>query len=98
MSETPSQVPTDLVVSMPEGVPDHYADFANVWHSQDTFVLDFLAMTSPMEPVTDESGAVARVRLNAHGVSRVRIPASQVWDIMKALEQQLTHYESQKKG
>jgi hypothetical protein len=63
-----------------------YADFVSVWHSKDAFVLDFAVLAQPVQP----NQLMSRV------VSRVRIPPSQVFEIMKALEQQLTAWESER--
>ena len=63
-----------------------YADFVSVWHSKDVFVLDFAVLAQPTTPET----------LAARVVSRVRIPPSQVFEIMKALEQQLTAWETER--
>ena len=64
-----------------------YADFVSVWHSREAFVLDFAVLAQP---------ATAQ-QLNARVVTRVRIPPSQVFEIMKALEQQLTAWENEAK-
>jgi hypothetical protein len=64
-----------------------YADFVSVWHSRDVFVLDFAVLSQPTTPQ----------QLSARVVSRVRIPPSQVFEIMKALEQQLTAWENEGK-
>lgn len=63
-----------------------YADFVSVWHSNDAFVLDFAVLAQPVSP----AAFVSRV------VARVRIPPSQVFEIMKALEQQLTAWEKER--
>ncbi|MDR2453538.1 MAG: DUF3467 domain-containing protein [Bifidobacteriaceae bacterium] len=66
-----------------------YADFVRAWHSNDAFVLDFAALT---EPPRHDSGAVV---LNASVAARVRIPPAQVFELMKALEQQLSAWEKE---
>jgi hypothetical protein len=69
-----------------------YADFVGVWHHESSFVIDFAALTGP--PVVkpgDDGQPVTQVK--ARLVSRVRIPPSQVFEIMKALEQQLSNWE-----
>ena len=73
----------------------HYADFASIWHNSETFVLDFAALTRPPQSGSDETGSPT-VEVNARVVSRVRIPASQVWEVMKALEQHLSAWESER--
>jgi len=72
-----------------------YADFARLWHTSETFVLDFSVMISPPMPVTTEDGRDG-ARVAARVVSRVRVPSSQAWELMKALEQQLTAWESER--
>jgi hypothetical protein len=67
-------------------VEGSYADFVSVWHSRDVFVLDFAVLAQP----------VAANQIVSRVVSRIRIPPSQVFEIMKALEQQLTAWESER--
>jgi len=66
-----------------------YADFVRAWHTKDAFVLDFANL---VEPVRTEDDAVL---LNATVVARVRIPPAQVFELMKALEQQLSAWEKE---
>lgn len=68
----------------------HYADFASIWHNQDAFVLDFVSMAAPPQPAEDGAKAV---NISCRVVTRVRIPASQVWEVMKALEKQYSAWE-----
>ncbi|MDR1450074.1 MAG: DUF3467 domain-containing protein [Propionibacteriaceae bacterium] len=68
-----------------------FADFIRAWHTKDCFVLDFASFT---EPVVREEGTGDFVH-NAAVVSRVRIPPSQVFEFMKALEQQLSAWEKE---
>ena len=79
----------------PEEEAGHYADFASIWHNSETFVLDFAALTRPPQTGSDETGGPT-VDVHAKVVSRVRIPASQVWEVMKALEQHLTAWEGER--
>jgi hypothetical protein len=75
-----------MSVSLPAGMGSGvYADFAAVWHSRDVFTLDFAALLGP-------TGGAAQER-RAEVVARVRIPPSQVFEIMKALETQLSAWE-----
>ena len=64
-----------------------YADFVRAWHTKDAFVLDFANVIEPPRVSEDE------VLINATVVSRVRIPPSQIFELMKALEQQLSAWE-----
>ena len=73
----------------PEQAPGVYADFVRTWHTKDVFVLDFANL---VEPPRAEDDAVL---LNSTVVSRVRIPPDQVFELMKALEQQLTMWENE---
>lgn len=83
-----------IAMNLPESVvPGVFADFVTVWHTADVFTLDFAAMVNPGQPgVDDETGESVTV-VPAQIVARVRIPPSQVFEIMKALEQQLSAWE-----
>ena len=70
-----------------------YADFVRAWHTRDAFILDFAAYTDP--PVHDDS--VDDIVQQSAVVSRVRIPPAQVFELMKALEAQLSLWESETK-
>lgn len=82
---------TSFNINMPEDqAVGHYADFAAIWHTPETFVLDFMALAQPPQPDPENPPhQVAHAQL----ASRVRIPAAQVWEIMKALEQQYSAWE-----
>jgi hypothetical protein len=69
-----------------------FADFVRAWHTNDAFVLDFASLIQP--PRTDEPGGP--VVLDASVVARVRIPPAQVFELMKALEQQLSSWEKER--
>jgi hypothetical protein len=89
MTESPGQPQhqPQAHLHVPEDrVEGTYADFVSVWHSKDAFVLDFAVLAQPVSPAQ----FVSRV------VARVRIPPSQVFEIMKALEQQLTAWEAER--
>ncbi|MGT2425726.1 DUF3467 domain-containing protein [Amnibacterium kyonggiense] len=78
-----------IAVSVPEqqevGV---FADFAGIWHTPNTFVLDFLSLTSPApQRQVDGTGEVIGA-MPARVAARVRIPAEQVFQIIAALQQQ----------
>jgi hypothetical protein len=67
-----------------------FADFVRAWHTKDAFVLDFATLIQP-----PHSGEEGQVVLDATVVSRVRIPPAQVFELMKALEQQLSAWEKE---
>ena len=70
-----------------------YASFANLWHDNDVFTIDFTAVTQPPQPAEDDLGQ-AYVRVQGRVVARVRIPPNQVFELMKALELQLSAWEA----
>jgi len=70
-----------------------FADFVRAWHTKDSFILDFSAYVEP--PVRDE--AADDIVQQSAVVSRVRIPPAQVFELMKALEAQLSMWESENK-
>jgi hypothetical protein len=79
-----------IAVSVPaEQEVGVFADFAGIWHTPNTFVLDFLSLTSPGPQLqqVDPQGEVVGA-LPARVAARVRIPAEQVFQIIAALQQQ----------
>lgn len=77
------RMPGDLAVGS-------FADFVRAWHTNDAFVLDFVALNEPPHPDPDDSD---RMIIDGSVVSRVRIPPGQVFELMKALEAQLSAWE-----
>jgi hypothetical protein len=94
MAEQPRQVPVRFQVEVPPdteaGVP---AEFANIWHTRTSFVLDFAVPKAPPKVVDDEAGRHAVV--TAKVVARVRIPPQQAFEIARALTQQLDMWEKE---
>lgn len=93
--EQPAERPhRNLQIELPAeneaGVP---ADFARLWHTQSTFVIDFVAMKSPpisrRDPETDREVSDLPVKV----VSRIRIPPEQVFELASALTKQLDAWE-----
>ncbi|GAA5045893.1 hypothetical protein HNP84_002535 [Thermocatellispora tengchongensis] len=72
-----------------------YANFASVWHTRDGFVLDFAVITRPPQLADDPQSGQRILSVPTRIVSRIRLPPSQVFELMKALEQQLTAYEKE---
>ncbi len=70
-----------------------HADLVGVWHTPESFVLDFSALGEPPRLLQDAGRDVVLQR--AQVVARVRIAPGQVFEIMKALEQQLTAWEQE---
>jgi hypothetical protein len=92
---TPTRINMNLPAEQEAGT---YANFAGVWHGADGFVLDFAVVTSPPQPATDEGIGLEVTQVNARVVSRVRIPTSQAWELMRALNEQLSQWESEHGG
>lgn len=92
MTEQPQEHRVEITVP-----PDHevgvHASFASVWRAQDSFVMDFSTEVRPPEVAEDPDSGDTYVHVPARVVARVRIPPSQVWELMKALEQNLSAYE-----
>lgn len=87
--------PTNVSISMPpERVTGVHADFVSAWHTQDVFVLDFAAVVAPGRPAEGADGQPV-TQLDAQVVARVKLPPSQVFEVMKALEKQLSSWEAQ---
>jgi hypothetical protein len=90
--DLPRQFEIDLP---PEVIPGSYADFANVWHTPTVFVMDFVTLAQPpREDVDAETGDRVAV-VPARVVSRIRIPPEQVFELAKALTQQLEFWEQE---
>ncbi|HHV22197.1 MAG TPA: DUF3467 domain-containing protein [Propionibacterium sp.] len=69
------------------GVP---VDFAGVWRTQETLVVDFSVQSEPTSP-----GPTGAPTLTAVTVARVRVPIAQGFELMKALNTQLTAWEKE---
>jgi len=78
----------------PEVAPGRYADFASIWHTPNIFVMDFVALSQPPQVNVDGAGQPQMV-LNGQVVSRIRIPPQQVFELAKALTQQLEQWEQE---
>lgn len=82
----------EIVPELEGGV---YADFASLWHTPDAFVIDFAALRHrpyvESDRATGEETAVAPTRV----VARIKIPPRQVWELMRALEKELTEWEDE---
>jgi hypothetical protein len=73
----------------PEQEVGVFADFANIWHTPNTFVLDFLAVKRPAHPAADATaGQPPRTVLESTVAARVRIPSEQIFMLIKALQTQ----------
>jgi hypothetical protein len=79
-------VPDEVEVGLP-------ADFASLWHTPATFVIDFVALKHPPQPAVDEVTGEAHPLVSGRVVTRVRIPPEQVFELAKALTTQLDAWE-----
>jgi hypothetical protein len=78
-----------------EHIAGAYADFANVWHTPTVFIMDFLTLAKPPAESVDPESGEHRTIVPARVVSRVRIPPEQVFELAKALTQQLEFWEQE---
>lgn len=94
--DKPQEFQIDVPDAMEVGIP---ADFASVWHTPTSFILDFIAVKQPPRPQTDpETGQVRNVVVPGKVASRVRIPPQQVFELAKALTMQLDAWEKETAG
>jgi hypothetical protein len=71
----------------PEMQPGVYANFLSVWHTPYEFTLDFAATQPPTE---SEGGSVV---VPCRVVTRVKVPVTVMFDILRALNENMTRYE-----
>lgn len=69
-----------------------YANFLAVWHTGHEFTLDFAATQPPEVEEEDDPGSP--VVVPCHVVSRLKIPVSVIFDVLRALNENMTRYES----
>lgn len=72
----------------PELEGGSYANLVGVWHTPYDFTLDFAATLQP-EQVGDQVMVPARV------TSRVKVPVTVIFDLIRALNENMTRYEQQ---
>ena len=83
--------PIDLKLDVPPELEGGtYANVLNVWHTAYEFTLDFGVMQQVGEPEDAEAALQVPVRV----VSRVRIPVTLLFEVLKALNTNMTGYES----
>ncbi len=78
------QVPNDLE-------PGVYANFLSVWHTAYEFTLDF-GVTQPPQ-VEHPEDPDEPVRVECRVVARVKIPVTVLFDVLRALNENMTRYE-----
>jgi hypothetical protein len=69
--------------SMEAGSP---ADFVSIWHSPNSFVLDFIVLKRPPQPMQDEETGEVYASIETEVSARVRIPPEQAFRLQAALK------------
>lgn len=69
-----------------------YADAAMVWCTQHGFTIDILSASAPPHPDEEDDGKVVQ---DAAVVSRVRVPVSVIFQLARAIGEQVATYEAQ---
>ena len=87
MAERPIELQLDVPPELEGGT---YANVLNVWHTAYEFTLDFGVMQQVGEPEDADAALQVPVRV----VSRVRIPVTLLFEVLKALNTNMTGYES----
>ena len=87
MPDRPIELKLDVPPELEGGT---YANVLNVWHTAYEFTLDFGVMQQVGEPEDAEAAVQVPVRV----VSRVRIPVTLLFEVLKALNTNMTGYES----
>ena len=71
----------------PETEGGVYSNFVAVWHTAHEFTLDFCSTQPPQVDDSGDQFVPARV------VSRVKIPPTMLFELLKALNTNMTNYE-----
>ena len=87
MPDRPIELKIDVPPELEGGT---YANVLNVWHTAYEFTLDFGVMQQVGEPEDADAALQVPVRV----VSRVRIPVTLLFEVLKALNTNMTGYES----
>ncbi len=94
MSEHEEERPQfNFRIDVPEGERGGvYANFLSVWHTPHEFTLDFAATQPPQrsDPADENSPFV----VPCHVVARVRIPRTVIFDVLRAMNENMTRYEA----
>ena len=92
MSEHESEDrPTEFQIQVPNELEAGvYANFLSVWHTAYEFTLDFGVMQQVAEPEDPDEAVHVPVRVT----SRIRIPVTLLFEVLKALNQNMTNYEA----
>jgi hypothetical protein len=69
-----------------------YANVLAIWHTAHEFTLDFLVSSQPAQPGETPEGEPI-VQVPQRLVARVRIPPGVIFDVLRALNENMTNYE-----
>lgn len=83
MADQPQSVKINVP---PDKIAGCYANIVGVWHTPTDFAIDF-CVNQPYAGGQDEFAALV--------VSRVRIPPTMVFDLLRALNENLSEYEEE---
>lgn len=87
------QRPADFQLQIPPELESGtYANFLSVWHTAHDFTLDFAVMQQTMPPENPEDPASPFV-VPCRVVGRLKISPTLVFEVMRALNQNMTQYE-----
>ena len=89
MDEADAQQPEFQVVVPPGEEAGLYSNFLGVWHSPYEFTLDFCVTQPPQPSEADPERTVMPCLV----VSRVKIPVTLIFDVVRALNENMTRYE-----
>ena len=81
--------PEFQAVAPPEKEAGVYSNFLGVWHSPYEFTLDF-CVTQPPQPSEQDP---ERTVMPCLVVSRLKIPVTLIFDVVRALNENMTRYE-----
>ncbi len=90
----PPRQPVQLAVQADPGdTGGVYANRLAIWHTAHEFTLDFLVPSQPARPARTPEGQTV-IQAPHRLVARVRVPPSTVFEIIRALNENMTNYEA----
>jgi hypothetical protein len=89
VAEADAQQPEFQVVVPPGAEAGVYSNFLGVWHSPYEFTLDFCVTQPPQPSEADPERTVMPCLV----VSRIKIPVTLIFDVVRALNENMTRYE-----
>ena len=93
--EQPQPEQRFVIEISPDIEPGVHADFVSIWHTADTFVLDFASLRQPPQLSEDAETGQRVIVLPTRIVARVKLPGGHVWELMRTLNQQLSAWEQE---